>query len=327
MSLEREDRLAAAEDALLDRFAAQVDTSEIPIVSILASPRTGSTLVYQLLGACFDFWSFSNLVNDAFAERPIVGAALEMRLRELLDAPALSLSSAYGKTDGIFGVSEASAVMRTWFGGEHPSETRSARVLPGAETHLLRTMAGLSAMTGRAVLLKNAWNCFRVGEWARLFPAIRFVHVRRDLVASALSDLEARYRRGGPEIWSSATTANHEKIRERPYWEQVAEVQYEYQRRLEADLSEQTPERSIEIWYEDICERTEATLARIERFFTSGAGAALDRRGPMIRRRSREAPPLRTSPGASVSEEDRRRVQEYVASDARFLPYLRRAND
>lgn len=290
-----------AEALLFERFSHQVETSALPLVFIIASPRTGSTMGYQLLINAFDFYYFPNFVNDHFAACPAVGAALDWVLNPR--AP-VAYESAHGKTEGPFGPSEASQVFRRWFGGEHPSQTRSCRVLPGKEEHLRLTLRSMHALTGRTLLTKNAWNCFRVAELARIFPRLHFVWLRRDLTACAISDLAARYHRGSPTTWNSATTADCEALQKRPYWEQVVEQQYGYNTSMARDLAAHAAGRYVEVWYEDLCDHAREELLRMESFF---AHAALP-----LRRKTADVPELRRSAGVSVPDEDRARIVRYV---------------
>jgi len=287
-------------------------TPRVPLIFILASPRTGSTLLYQLLINAFGFGYVSNFVNDRCSRFPVAGTLLG----RLFGRPrAVPLESDHGKTEGWRGPSESSALFRRWFGGEHPSQTRSCRVLPGQEAHLRRTMAGLCAVSGRPVVLKNAWNCFRVEELDRIFPGSLFLWLRRDIVDSATSDLRARYRRGSPLVWNSATPANYEAIRERPYWEQVVEQQYEYNAALGRDLTRVCPARFLELWYEDLCGHAGAELERITRFVSSGA--------VQVRRTDWPVPPLERPAPVPARGDDEARIREYVSRNLdRLSPYV-----
>lgn len=252
-----------AENLLFERYAGVLHVERLPIVFLLGSPRTGSTLVYQLIVNSFGFYYFSNFVADYFAETPVVGAALE---RTLNPRNPVSYKSAYGKTDGLWEPSEASAIFTHWFGGGHPSQTVSAVVRPEKELHLIQTMKSIYNLTGRPILVKNAWNCFRIADLVRIFPNAHFVWIRRDIARSAISDLAARYKRGGAEIWNSATPANYLEIQKLPYWAQVVEQQYEYNKAMQKDLSAYAKGRFYEIWYEDICADLELQLRSLGTF-------------------------------------------------------------
>jgi hypothetical protein len=307
--------LAPVEALLFERYALRMDAEKLPMVFILGSPRTGSTLLYQLLINVFGFFYFSNMVNDHFPEHPVVGAALDHILN--LHKP-IDYSSDHGKTEGPFGPSEASLLFRHWFGGEHPSQTQSARVMPEKSEHLRLTMQSLYAISGRPILTKNAWNCFRVQALVELFPAIHFVWVRRDIVQSAWSDLKARHLRGGPTVWNSATTANYRDIQKLPYWEQVVEQQYAYNESIALDLALYAPGRFCEIWYEDVCRNPATEIQRLREHWTRNH-LLLDMRAE---------PPLRFSLSTWQGDEsdDFTKICGYVGRCADRFHHCRRAD-
>jgi hypothetical protein len=239
-----------AERLLLARLLGpDANVAEAPAIFILGAPRTGSTLFYQATASYLKLPYFSNLANNLFPHCPILAAPAQCQLQGTF---AIEFTSAYGKTEGAFQPSEASAVMRHWFGGEHPSQLKSTTILPDKEDHCRRTLAALHLYFGAPVVTKNAWNCFRVTSIAQLLPRAYFLWIRRDLVQSALSDLAARYVvQGNPTVWNSATPANVDELRKGPYWAQVVENQYEFHKAIQGGLEQHAPARHAEVWYED----------------------------------------------------------------------------
>lgn len=247
--------LVATEKTLLDAIAGGTPTG----IFILGAPRTGSTLLYQLMADRFELPYIANLTNDRFAATPIVGLAIQKAV-----PVEIAFESSYGKTAGPFQPSEGSGVMMNWFGGGHPSEIRSTSILEGREAHLRATLAAVDALYGAPLLVKNAWNCFRIRWLAGALPAARFIWIRRDIRAAAISDLEARYRtKGDPGSWNSATPANVDELRKLPPALQVVENQIAFNRAIAGALAAQAPERSLEVWYEDLVREPDAVLARI----------------------------------------------------------------
>jgi hypothetical protein len=232
-------------------------------VFILGSPRTGSTLLYQLMINFFDLFYISNLTNDYFSSVPAVGALLHQTLHP---DTLVSYESSYGKTSAVYEPSEGSKVMSKWFGGSHPSQINSTTVIPSMRDHLKKTVSSICAMSKKPFLIKNAWNCFRIENLSTLFPNGKFIWIRRDIGESATSDLKSRINQGNPQIWNSATTHNYREIQRRPPHEQVVLQQYEYNRAMGSDLQTFASQRYIEIWYEDICNDTSRHLGRLEAF-------------------------------------------------------------
>lgn len=232
--------------------------SDTPVIFILGSPRTGSTPFYQGVVRSLGLPYLSNLANSLFPRHPALAAPI---LRAAQGRFEIEFTSAYGKTNGAFQPSEASAVMRHWFGGEHPSQEKSTGILAGEEGHFLRTATAYFRVFGAPLVIKNAWNCFRIASLARLLPQAFFIWIRRDLVQSALSDLAARYVvQRDPQAWNSATPANVEALRKLPPWAQVVENQYEFARAMSAALGQHARRRHAEVWYEDFLTDPNMTL-------------------------------------------------------------------
>lgn len=289
--------------------------SDAPIIFILGSPRTGSTLFYQGVVRYLKLPYFTNYANQLFPRHPVVAALIH---RQLQDSINIEFTSAYGKTDGAFQPSEASAVMRNWFGGDHPSQVNSVRTVPGKEDHLVRTVAAYHRLFGAPVVIKNAWNCFRIACLAQLLPRAFFVWIRRDLMPSALSDLAARYVvQGDPQAWNSATPANVAELRKLPHWAQVVENQYEYAQAIGSGLQQHAAGRHAEVWYEDYLRDPTATLT-----------ALANAMGELIPTRARQ-PLVLTKAARSprpYPESDESNLRRYVADHEARLRSLRYSN-
>lgn len=292
--------------AIEARLFAEAAGSENGPIFILGAPRTGSTFLYQAICAGFELPFFSNDTNDRFAETPIVGL-----LRQQGEPPwaCLSERSAFGKIEGGHQPSEASAVMKRWFGGGHPSEIVSAGFLPGARDHMRRTVQAAFAGSGAPLVIKNAWNCFRVDAIAEALPNAAFVWIRRDIAAAASSDLHARFRvQGDPNVWNSATPRNVEALRARPYWEQVVENQVAFNRAIRASAARLSPERFLELWHEDVCLDLAGALDRLRRHLPMLAARPVKRLLNVIQ----EGPGL-------LSADERRRVADYIETQGARL--------
>jgi hypothetical protein len=280
--------IQATEELLYDLYGQQINIENVPSIFILGSPRTGSTLLYQLICRHFSTVYITNHTNDNYAETPSVGVALD---HTLFPDPNITLESSYGKTKRPFEPSEGSAIFAHWFGGEHPSQLKSARVLPGRRQHFQRSLQTIFAISNRPLVTKNAWNVFRIQELATTLKSAIFIWIRRDIAKSALSDLEARYRRGGPEIWNSATTSNYQEIQKLPYWEQVVEQQYWYNKTISEDLEKFARGRFCEVWYEDLTSQPKDTIDNLFSFLTARYSTVTKRHSsiPAIESRSKQS--------------------------------------
>lgn len=286
-----------AEQALFDScLKGYLNSSTI---FILGAPRTGSTYLYQLVVRLFGLPFISNLTNAYFPTTPIVGLALQHGVDV-----RIIYESQYGKSDGPFQPSEGSGPMAHWFGGGQPSQVASHTILGGRSTHFQNTLAACEVLyEGRPLVIKNAWNCFRVACIAETLPAARFLWIRRDVRDAAASDLEARIAtKGRPDAWNSATPANVEALQTRPPHEQVVENQYEFSKAVGEALAALQADRWHEIWYEDLIRQTHP---------------AVDSLAAWLALQPREAPPKGRAigPRAAVRNENARAIADFVTSD------------
>lgn len=247
------DYLTEYENKVFDKFSSI--QKKLSTIFVLGSPRTGSTLTYQLLINLLKGFYFTNFTNYYFHDHPIIGSLLET----IFDIGNVDYESDRGKTRGIFGPSEASFIFRSWFGGEHPSQTKSRKIISGRKEHMLKTLFGIYNITGKPIIMKNAWNCFRIKNLLEILPDSKFVWIRRDIVFSALSDLKTK--KGN--VWNSATTKNYKELMKLPRWEQVVEQQYIYNKVIESDLKYA---QYIELWYEDLCDDIDTEIEKLVYF-------------------------------------------------------------
>ena len=240
-----------------------IPSSDTKLLFILGSPRVGSTLLYQVVINHFDVFYPTNSFVELFESDHFLLSELPM---EFGCTKFVDYKSLYGKTSGEDQPSEASGLFRYFFGGEHPSESKSKEPLPGLEKKFVQFMNQLFITNKKPFVFKNAWNCFRIEFLSQIFPKACFLWIRRDVAASAYSDLQSRRQRGSTEIWNSATTENYKAIQKLPYWEQVVEQQYSYAQRISKDFSQLSCSRYCEVWYEELCGKTNKTIDELKSF-------------------------------------------------------------
>ena len=233
-------------------------------VFLIAAPRTGSTLLYQLLLKKFQLGYVSNFTNKFFPRRPYLGGLIQrIVISASIRGPQI-YPSRYGKIKGAFAPSEGSNILKVFFGGEHPSQIKSCAPINGKEADLVDTFSMLEKVLGKRLLIKNAWNCFRVASLSNLFPTSSFIWLKRDIVAAANSDLEARVvTKGSPRVWNSATPANYRELLRQPFWEQVVENQYQFNAAVDNGLKAVPAARWSSVWYEDLMLNPDETLSSI----------------------------------------------------------------
>ena len=243
---------------------------------VVGAPRSGSTLLYQLLTDRFDLGYLAN----GHARYPGAPSLVE-RTRGLVRRRQGALGdyhSTHGGTAGELGPSECGPFWYRFF-PRRPHYV-SAEDFPVEARRRLRAAVGaFVAACGRPVVYKNLFSTARMDAIAAALPEALFVAIHRDLAANARSLLAGRPRAvGSYEAWWSVEPPDIEHLRGLPPHEQVVEQVRSLDAlvaRIEAKIGS---ERVLHISYEELCTDPHGQLARIAAF-ASAHGCELGERG------------------------------------------------
>jgi hypothetical protein len=234
-----------------------------PPVFIVGAPRSGSTLLYQLMTDRFDL----AYVANAHARWPGGPSVVERRRHLLRDrSERADYSSAYGATRGDLGPSECGEFWYRFF-------ARSPHYAPAGSLDA-PTLAAVRAAVrefgdaaGRPVLYKNLFATVRMRPLAEALPEAVFVWITRDLVANAHSLLEGRMRnRGSYDEWFSVEPPHVADLRGLPPEQQVVAQVRELDQLVRKDMAEIGAERCHHVDYAELCAQPRATLDVIASF-------------------------------------------------------------
>jgi LPS sulfotransferase NodH len=203
-------------DVLLRRRYARPD---IPIVFIVGAPRSGTTVLYQLIADHLDVGFINNRMARYFAA-PLVGAMLHGRTGGVHGLP---LSSDYGRTDG-----DSSPHEFSWFWQYH-GDFRLHDDLTDDELAQInwrpvkQSLEGLAGYFGRPLVIKNLNSVVYQIEWLKnLLPSDRFIWIQREDRYTVQSILHARQEQcGDRDVWWSVRPRDAREWRDKPAVDQV----------------------------------------------------------------------------------------------------------
>jgi Sulfotransferase family len=245
-------------------------------IFVVGAPRSGSTLLYQLLTDRFDVGYLAN----GHARQPGAPSLVERR-RGLVRGRQAELGdyrSSFGGTTGELGPSECGPFWYRFF-PRRPHYV-AADDFPAASRRELRAAIGaFFEACGRPVVYKNLYNTARMEAIAAALPEALFIAIHRDLLANARSLLDGRMHvTGAYDAWWSVEPPGIDRLLQLPAHEQVVEQVRELDAlvaRVEASIG---PERVLHLAYEDVCADPRAELERIAAF-AAAQGCELDDRG------------------------------------------------
>jgi Sulfotransferase family len=273
-------------------------------ILIVGAPRSGSTLLQQLLVEAFDFCYLSNL-HCTFYGSP----ALVQRVAGRWLAPPGDFSSAHGRTEGPGGPAECGDYWYRFF-RRRPQYVPLAEADPERLRALRASVRALAAAARRPVVFKNLICTLRLEPIAAALPEALFLVVRRDLVDNAASLLLARRAVHGDERrWWSAEPPGFDELLARPAHEQVVEQVLRIEALVDAERERLGTGRFLDLDYATVCASPADTVHEIETF-AAGAGLRLARRAGRI------PPSFERPPAAELEPEALERIAGYARSAA-----------
>jgi hypothetical protein len=193
--------------------------AEYPIVFIVGVPRSGTTLLYQLMARFLRVGYITNRMAGYWMT-PIAGAMLSGRI----DRSQIELASRYGA-----GSTDMSPHEFSWFwqfyGYMTEHDHLDDRALSKIDwKSITASLSGLAEYAQAPLVLKSLnYVDYHISWLQRQIPRAKFVWIERDDIAASGSILgvrEARY--GDASIWWSVRPRDFHEWAERPPEEQVA---------------------------------------------------------------------------------------------------------
>jgi hypothetical protein len=309
--LSRQFRKDTVEEDFLERLnallapheeEAYLDLEErLPTLHIIGAPRSGTTLLYQVVANGLEVGYVDNLVA-AFWRAPATGVRLSRKLG--LQRGASSYASTFGRTAGI---QEPHEFGYFW---NHHLRYPDLRERPAGheETidweHLRRVIVNMAEAAGAPMVFKPMLLTWHLEAMVRHMPRSAYVWIRREQRDTALSLLKMRMSlRGSVDRWASLQPLAVPD--DDPPWRQVAAQVVILERIIEEAAERLGPERVLAVRYERLCSEPAAVLDDIRELM----GA----RGHAPALRDVELAPFREQRNAALEAEYGERVDEALA--------------
>lgn len=200
----------------LQGFDADLDPtgSTFPIIYVVGLPRSGTTLLSQLISRYLPVGYINNLIAR-FWLNPVVG----IRLSQAVIGPdirqRIELSSTHGVTADPWGPHEFGYFWRHWLQlDESPTHKLPANILSRIDRQGLRLVLDrMAGAFGAPIVFKNIICGLQAELLSELRPNSLFVLIERDPKAVAASLLRSRTERyGDASVWWSLKPSTYAEI-------------------------------------------------------------------------------------------------------------------
>lgn len=238
-----------------------------PLVYIVGAPRSGTTLLHQILATALPLDYIDNIIAR-FWLRPSIGIALSRQLLEDRHSNIV-YRSRLGVSEGLAGPHEFGYFWSNWFKFDKArthhldDKERAAVNLDGLRKTLHNE---LLALAPHGFLFKNMPCGFQARDLAEIHPSSLFVHVRRDIRYVAASILSWREKmHGNYATWFSLKPSTYPlaALQDDPVAQVIEQVR-SIDREL-VDVLRQSRGRVLSVAYEDVCANPDAFVAQVVR--------------------------------------------------------------
>lgn len=234
---------------------------EVPLVCVVAVPRSGSTLTYQVLSAGLQCAYLSNLRNLLYSTPVLAGQLSELLGRNYQS----SFVSDHGLVPGLWGESEGHRFWHHWLGQgdtEEPDQLMETRVRDLSE------LIELAVPPHNAFVHGYLGHAFCIEMLRKVFPKILFVHLVRDVLSNAVS-LLIRY----PNAWASSKPSDWRRYQNLPRTQQVVEQVLSVHKRILRQTKGHND--TLRVSFESVCTSPRSFVANVCDY-AAGIGIDLD---------------------------------------------------
>lgn len=252
--------------------------NSFPFLFVCGLPRSGTTLLMQLLSNCLDVGYINNLIAR-FWSAPLYGIVLSRTLLSTNKDKKQDYTSSWGKTKDIDGPHEFSYFWHEWF---HPHDCPAEMGIDLEKIQrstdwqeLQKMLSNMAHYFNKPVLLKGMWPAYFLKKFAELLPRSLFIFISRkdEDVAMSLYRTRLKYYEN-PNTWWSIYPPEYSRLKDLPWYEQIAGQMFfltEYYSRQMETMDER---HILRVNYDDMCRSPMGVLTsiqtRLERDFSHG---------------------------------------------------------
>ena len=252
---------------------------EHPFVFVIGAPRSGTTLLSQLLAYCLDVGYVTN-VAARFWRAPVHG----LRLSRIIagEPREVPFASDYARTPSPLGIHEFGYFWSGWLHKKSFADIVEAKAREDEIDWdgLRLTLTNMQAEFGRAFVAKNILGSHHAVRLQEILGKVLFVLIERDPLDAAVSILDARVRYyGDPNRWWSYVPPDYPRLENLDWPAQIAGQVHYLGRFYDRVLAEVGEKSALRVRYADLCASPAGVLAGVVEQLAAAYGSRPALRG------------------------------------------------
>ena len=243
-----------------------------PPIFVTGPPRSGSTLLYQLICRGLKVCYLTNFMR-CFATSPILASILIKLIGTGISKE--NYTSWYGLIRGWNSPSQGIDFWRRFFGKEFYCYMYM-------DADCLKETA-MRDMVGTISFIESLFNLPFVNKWqghavhilplVKSFPNAIFIRITREPIQMCQSLLKCRLDLFGDlQAWVSAKPKEYDQIKDKPHIDQICEQIYYLERNMDEDSKKVGEHRFLTLEYESLCSDPRGVLQSIQTFYQKNSG-------------------------------------------------------
>lgn len=237
---------------------------EYPFIFIFGLPRSGTTLMAQLIAYSQNVGYINNLMAR-FWLAPVHGIRLSKSV--LARAEKVSYQSEYARTSGMADIHEFGYFWRYWLKKETVADNAHAKEREGQIDWggLKKTLANMQREFNKPMVFKNMFGAYHLKRLNQTLGKVLYVYIERDPLDVAVSILDARRKHYSDlKNWWSNIPVEYDELKDLDYWEQIAGQVFYLNRFYSQEINLYAPDNTVMVDYEELCLNPSAILETIQ---------------------------------------------------------------
>jgi hypothetical protein len=234
-----------------------------PFIFVFGVPRSGTTVLTQLLSYCLDVGYINNLIAR-FWLAPVCGIRLSKIL--LGNSKRTSFESEYARTKDLWEPHEFAYFWQYWL-----KKQTIADYLAVDEKEqdidwigFRRTMLNIQAAFNKSMVFKNIIGVDHLNKLSDVLEKTLWIYIKRDPMDCAVSIFKARQKfYADVNTWWSTYPPEYMELKGLPYWEQIGGQIYCLCRFYEARIAGARNQNTLVVTYRELCDDPKVLLSKV----------------------------------------------------------------